>query len=144
RALLAFQGPCFIRGRFLFPAPRAGCLVISFRLIRHSPVASPSRSQQSPETRMLRKLLFAACIVTVINGISVPTADAMGGRLQRPGIAIPTGDSTAAAMNKVFASHDKQYAGGHFINAHSVLHFNGGTKTINALLEELSRIEGAV
>src|SRR5262249_11505643 len=77
-------------------------------------------------------------------GINAPSADAMGGRLQRPGIAIPTGDSTVAAMNTVFASHDKQYAGGHFINAHSVLNFKGGTKTINALLDELSKIDRAV
>jgi hypothetical protein len=47
-------------------------------------------------------------------------------------------------MNKVLQAHDKEFAGGHFINAHSVLHFNAGAKLINALLDELSQIEGAV
>jgi hypothetical protein len=93
---------------------------------------------------MLRKLMLVASVAAIFCDPNARVADAMGGRLQRPGIAIPTGDSTAAAMNKVFASHEKQYAGGHFINAHSVLNFKGGTKTINALLDEFSKIDGAV
>jgi hypothetical protein len=92
----------------------------------------------------MRNLLLAVCIVTVFCGVNARIADAMGGRLKRPGIAIPTGDSTAAAMQKVFASRDKQFAGGHFINSHTVLNFNGGTKTINNMLDELSKIDGVV
>jgi len=93
---------------------------------------------------MLRKLLLVACIVTVFGGVDPRVVDAMGGRLKRPGIAIPTGDSTAAAMQKVFSVRDKQFAGGHFINSHTVLNFNGGTRTINNMLDELSKIEGVV
>src|SRR5262249_5430665 len=125
---------CSIRGKSPFPASAPCGITHNFPQVGPSfPRRIPSRSQPSLETRMPGQLLFAACIATVIPGINAPSADAMGGRLQRPGIAIPTGDSTVAAMNTVFASHDKQYAGGHFINAHSVLNFKGGTKTINAL-----------
>lgn len=98
---------------------------------------------------MLRQLLLTAFITTICV-IQTTTVEAMAGTLRKPGIAIPsTGeerklDSTAASMNKVFQSHEKQFSGGHFINTHTVMHFNGGTKTINALLHDLSEIEGAV
>ena len=38
---------------------------------------------------------------------------------------------------------EKEFTGGHYLNAHSVLHYGGGTKTVNALLDELSKVEGA-
>lgn len=91
---------------------------------------------------MLQKLVIVASIAGVICALNPRTADALAGRLSKPGIAIPTGDSTAAAMNKVLGAYEKQFAGGHFVNAHSVLNFNGGVKTINALLDELAKIEG--
>jgi hypothetical protein len=98
---------------------------------------------------VLRQLLLTA-LITTICVIQTATVHAIAGPLGKPGIFIPSAgegrklDSTAAAMNTVFRSHGQQFSGGHFINAHTVLHFNGGTKTINALLHELSQIEGAV
>jgi hypothetical protein len=99
---------------------------------------------------MLRIFLLTASITAAFCVIQPASAHAMGGNLRRPGIAIPTTgkggklDPTAAAINEVLGAHEKQFAGGHFINAHSVLHFTGGAKTINALLDELSQIDGAV
>jgi len=99
---------------------------------------------------MLRKFLTVGFVATILYGTQTPSVHAMRGNLKRPGIAIPTTgadgqpDATVAAMNKVLQAYDKRYAGGHFINSHSVLHFNGGTRTINALLDELSKVEGAV
>jgi hypothetical protein len=99
---------------------------------------------------MLRKLLLTASVAAAFCFIPTASVHAMGGTLSRPGIAIPSADGngkldpTAAAMNQVLGKHEKQFAGGHFINAHSVLHFSGGTKTINALLDELSQVDGAV
>jgi len=99
---------------------------------------------------MLRQILIVAFVATVLCGTQTQSVHAMRAELKRPGIAIPTTgaegqpDATVAAMNKVLQSQEKQFAGGHFINARTVLHFNGETKTINALLDELSKIEGAV
>lgn len=99
---------------------------------------------------MLRTLLLTASITAALCVIQPASTHAMGGNLRRPGIAMPsTGkggklDPTASAINEVLGAHEKQFAGGHYINAHSVLHFNGGAKTINALLDDLSQIDGAV
>jgi hypothetical protein len=99
---------------------------------------------------MTRQFVVSACVAIALCGIQSQSVQAMRGDLKRPGIAIPsTGpegqlDATVVAMNKALQAREKQFAGGHFINAHSVLHFNGGTRTVNALLDELSKIEGAV
>ena len=98
---------------------------------------------------MFRKLLLAAVAASTL-ALGADRANALGGNLRSPQIAIPvTGeqgeqDATASAINKVFQSHQKEFSGGHFINAHTVLYYRGGTKTINSLLAGLSKIEGAV
>ena len=98
---------------------------------------------------MIQKLVLAALLATFFYGITARNADAMAGRLRRPGIAIPSArgdgklDATVEAMNRVFGEHEKQFVGGHFINAHSVLEFASGVRTINKLLDELSKIDGA-
>jgi hypothetical protein len=99
---------------------------------------------------MFRNLSIVAFVAIGLCLMETRPAFALRGELKRPGIAVPSSgpesqpDATVAAMNKVLQAHDKEFAGGHFINAHSVLHFNGGAKLINALLDELSQIEGAV
>jgi hypothetical protein len=99
---------------------------------------------------MLQKPVFAGLLAAVFCGITARTADAIGMRLGKPGIAIPhTGengkrDATVEAMNKVFREQASQFVGGHYCNTHSVLHYAGGTRTVNLLLDELSRIDGAV
>jgi hypothetical protein len=73
-----------------------------------------------------------------------PTRSA--GDLNTPSISIPYDggkpDPVVEKMQRVLASHTKEFTGGHYLNAHSVLHFGGGTKTINALLQELSKVDG--
>lgn len=96
---------------------------------------------------MLRQFSLAAAIAAISSGIAVKLAFSAAGKLDRPGIAVPSQDgtpnATAASINAILAKHKKQFAGGHFINAHTKLAFAGGTKTINSLLAELSKVEGA-
>jgi hypothetical protein len=99
---------------------------------------------------MFRKLLMVAALLAGACGIQGGSLYALGGNLERPSISIPTTglegklDPVVEAMHKVLTSQEKQFAGGHFINAHSVLHYGGGTKTINALLDGLAKVEGGV
>ncbi len=77
------------------------------------------------------------------------TALGIGGNLHQPSIAIPTDPKTKAPdpiakkMADVLWSHRKDFTGGSFINAHSVLYFAGGTRGVNALLRDLAKIKGA-
>ena len=97
---------------------------------------------------MFRKSAIVLGLVLLTAAVAPRGALALGGNLKEPSIAIPSHDgehdAVAWAIQKALKSHEKEFAGGHFINAHSVLHFAGGTKTINGLLEDLSEIEGAV
>src|SRR5262245_36881666 len=110
----------------------------------HRPVA-PHDWNRARTFKMLHRLVFAGLLAAVFRGITARTADAIGMRLGKPGIASPhTGengkrDATVEAMNKVFREHASQFVGGHYCNAHSVLHYAGGTRTVNLLLDELSR-----
>ena len=97
---------------------------------------------------MLRK----SCLVLLLLAAgSIPPAEALalGGNLKHPSISIPltgqggTPDPAGAAMSRVLAAHDKEFTGGYFLNARSVLHYAGGAKTINALLAGLARVDGA-
>ena len=96
---------------------------------------------------MLKTAIVLSCALLVA-GIAVRDAFALAGNLKHPSIGVPQkdgkSDPVAQAMLKALTAREKQFAGGHFINAHSFLHFDGGTETINALLEDLSKIEGAV
>jgi hypothetical protein len=99
---------------------------------------------------VVRRLFLAASIAAIIAGVAVKAIYARAaGNLDKPGISIPstaegTLDATAAAMNAVLKEHREQFVGGHYINTHSILQFEGGTKTINSLLAELSKIEGSI
>lgn len=98
---------------------------------------------------MFRNRLMAAALLAGVCGIQGGKLYALGGNLERPSISIPTTgldgkrDPVVEAMHKVLTGQTKQFTGGHFINAHSVLHFGGGTKAINALLDGLAKIERA-
>lgn len=97
---------------------------------------------------MRRRLLLATSVAIVISGIVADRIYGRAGKLDKPVIAVPastdgTPDATVAAMNRILLAHEKQFIGGHYVNAHRVLQFAGGTKTINALLDELSKVEGA-
>jgi hypothetical protein len=89
----------------------------------------------------------AAAVLTISVLVSPLAAHAMARDLDKPSIGIPsaggTRDLVVERMQHVLTAHAKEFIGGHALNALSVLHFGGGTKTINALLSELSMIEGA-
>ncbi len=98
---------------------------------------------------MSRNLLATAVVLAVGCLARADVAHALAGDLTRPSISIPVvgeggkHDPVVERMHRVLDSHEKDFTGGHFLNAHSVLHFAGGTKTVNALLDELSKVEGA-
>jgi len=88
-------------------------------------------------------------VLILVAGTYAPgVAHAMAGKLDRPGIAIPgsgadgKSDPVVLGMNRVLASHAKEFTSGYFVNSYSILHYEGGTKTINALLDELARSGG--
>jgi hypothetical protein len=95
---------------------------------------------------MLRRLSLAAAIAVLVSGVLVNRMYGRAGDLSKPEIAIASADGTpdkmGVAINRILMAHEKQFVRGHYINAHSVLQFAGGTKTINALLDELSKVEG--
>jgi hypothetical protein len=73
-------------------------------------------------------------------------ARALAGDLAAPSISIPADggkpDAVVERMQRVLTAHSKAFTGGYFLNAQSFLHFGGGTKTINALLDGLSKVDG--
>ncbi len=101
---------------------------------------------------MLHKLVFAGLLAAVFCDITARTAAAMGTRsplARKSPFPIPARTENATQtveceMNKALSEHASQFVGGHNVNAHSVLHFAGGTRTVNLLLDDLSRIDGAV
>ncbi len=96
---------------------------------------------------MTRKLSMAAFVLAVGCLVRADAAHARAGDLTRPSISIPVDggkpDPVVERIYRVLAAHEKEFTGGHYLNALSVLHYGGGTKTINALLDELSKVEGA-
>jgi hypothetical protein len=96
---------------------------------------------------MTRNAGSVACMILVACLARTDPADAWAGNLQRPSISIPVvdgkSDPVGSRIYGVLAAHDKEFTGGFFINAHTELHYEGGTKTINALLAELAQIDGA-
>jgi hypothetical protein len=101
---------------------------------------------------MSRKLWTTVVVLAVGCLVRAGVAHARAGDLTTPSISIPTVDGkpdgkpdpVVERMHRVLMAHAKEFTGGHFLNAHSVLHYGGGTKTVNALLAELSKINGAV
>jgi hypothetical protein len=94
----------------------------------------------------MRRTFFAA-VIGLAFGLG-GVAYGMGGNLSRPGISIPADpqtkemDRVAQRIADVLVAHQKDYTGGSFINAHSVLYFGGETKGVNALLSDLAKVEG--
>ena len=92
-------------------------------------------------------------VVACVAGMSILEARkvyALGGNLKTPNIAIPKNESNGepdpivTAIQRVLTNHQKRFVSGSFINAHSVLHFNGDTHKLNSLLKDLSETDGAV
>jgi hypothetical protein len=96
---------------------------------------------------MSGKLLIGIAVLAGGCVLGAKLVFARAGDLDRPSISIPVfegkSDPVAKRMSEVLATHRKEFIGGHYINAHSTLDFAGGTKTINALLAGLSKVEGA-
>ncbi len=100
---------------------------------------------------MSRKPWTMAVVLAVGCLVRAGVAHALAGDLTTPSISIPTVDGkpdgkpdpVAERMHRVLLAHAKEFTGGHFLNAHSVLHYGGGTKTVNALLDGLSKVDGA-
>lgn len=97
---------------------------------------------------MLRNLVIVVSLLVIAGSIARENVWAMGGNLKRPTIAMSRSDKKdrdfGEAVMSAFILRERHFTGGYFINARSVLCFSGGTKTINGLLEDLSRIDGAV
>jgi hypothetical protein len=97
---------------------------------------------------MLRRLLIVAPLFVVAWGINREDVWAMGGDLKRPTIAMSRSDKNdrdfVEGVMSAFSLRERHFTGGYFVNARTVLCFSGGTKTVNGLLEDLSRIDGAV
>lgn len=98
---------------------------------------------------MSRRLSTIAAVLTIGCLICGDALHARAMDLDKPSIAIPAvgddhrPDPVVLRMQQVLTSHAREFTGGRALNAHSVLHFGGGTKCVNALLDELSKVEGA-
>jgi hypothetical protein len=72
----------------------------------------------------------------------------MGANLGVPSISISADpqtkkmDPVVKKLDEVLKAHQKEYTGGSFLNAHTVLYFGGKTAGVNALLADLAKIEG--
>lgn len=93
------------------------------------------------------RLVVALAFGSVIGHTGV--ALGMGGNLDKPSVAIPTepatkkGNPVAERIAAALLAHEKAFAGGSFVNAHSELFFVGGANEVNALLGDLAKAEGA-
>src|ERR1700761_2386060 len=96
---------------------------------------------------MSRRFLAASVVLAVGILARAGVARALAGDLNAPSIAAPSRggktDPVVERMQRVLSAHAGEFTGGHFLNTHSVLPFGGGTKAVNALLDELSKVEGA-
>jgi hypothetical protein len=96
---------------------------------------------------MSRRLsMTAGAVLTISCLVSEGAARPMAMDLDKPSIAIPSEggklDIVVERMQRVLAAHAKEFTGGTALNALSTLHFKGGTKTVNTLLDELSKVDG--
>jgi hypothetical protein len=96
---------------------------------------------------MSRKPWTMAVVLAVGCLVRAGVALAAAGDLTTPSISIPTVDGkpdpVVERMHRVLMSQAKEFTGGYFLNAHSVPHYGGGTKTVNALLDGLAKVDGA-
>jgi hypothetical protein len=63
------------------------------------------------------------------------------GELDSPSVAFPTGYPKADArrVNAVLASEKVKFAGGHWLNSHTLIKYRGDTKALSGFLEELAK-----
>jgi hypothetical protein len=127
---------------------RDGVLVKRFDALARLRRYPTTGARRIPRKPLLATSIATAVVGIAVFGIAVNRLYARAGKLDKPEIAIGgadgTPDATGAAINRILLTHEKQFVGGHYINALSTLQFAGGTKTINSLLDELSKVEGAI
>ena len=81
-------------------------------------------------------------LVAALALLFAPTAAfALGGTLERPGIAEPAG-TDLSQLRKVLAREDFTYVTGWFINAHSVLCYSGDAEDLSRFLHGLAECKG--
>jgi hypothetical protein len=83
-----------------------------------------------------------AALVAIAFLVVPAVAFARGGTLPRPGIAQPTGVDLSQ-VREVLARKDFKYATGWFINAHSVLCYEGDAGDLSRFLQGLAECENA-
>jgi hypothetical protein len=81
-------------------------------------------------------LIFASVVVLSAR----VQAHAMAGDLAHPSIALPEGTGKKVREKIMSALNDEQckFLEGHFINAHTTLHYGGGTESLNRMLNRLA------
>lgn len=85
--------------------------------------------------------MLSAAIAGLLLG--VPSAvQALAGKLDRPSLSFPSGFENREAIMKVLSSPDFKYAGGSFVNAHSILNYQGGAAPLNEFLVRLAACKG--
>ena len=97
---------------------------------------------------MIIRFLRLVAVVFAIGAVGMAgVALAMEWELRQPSIAVPADgekpDVVVDRLQKILMGHSKEFIGGRALNARSLLHFRGGARTINVLLDELSKVEGA-
>lgn len=99
---------------------------------------------------MLRyEVVFVAGCQVLAPVVDLPRVHAMAGKINKPSIAVPMDEKgkpnpMVESLRKVFVDHEKDFANGRFINAHTVMNFRGDAKRLNRMIDELSKVEGAV
>lgn len=95
----------------------------------------------------MRRILLAAAVGLAIGHGGV--AYGLGGNLTGPSISMPGDpktrelDPVAKKLAEALQAHTKDFTGGSFLNAHTVMYFGGKTRGVNALLDDLAKVEGA-
>lgn len=90
------------------------------------------------------KTLPAFALTALLAATSLPQAWALGGDLDRPGIALPErfDPDLRQRIMAVLTAEPDTYAGGGFVNAHSTLRYAGDTAALNRFLAGLAGCAG--
>lgn len=96
---------------------------------------------------MKRNLLVLLLMVSGLLLGTVSKGWALAGEVNTPSIAVPVdsegrADIVIEKVNSALQKTTDEFAGGRFVNAWTILNFNGQTKHLNDLLKRLSEIEG--
>jgi hypothetical protein len=112
----------------------------------------PSRKQEATKTpsgETAGNEGGSGVLVGIASVLRPPSPPGMGGNLSRPSIWIPVDaqtkevDRVAQKISEVLQAHHKDFTGGSFLNAHSVLCSGGGAPVLTALLGDLAKVEEA-